>query len=207
MEATGKIIHAMHIDTVRRADWTSLDRCMPARMEKARRFRFERDRLLCIGAGLLLQRFAGIHDESELSTGPYGKPFSPGGPAFSLSHSGDWCALVTGEDDIGMDIEKTDEKNISVASAVFSSGERDWMEEEPVERFYTLWTLKESLMKAVGLGFRLPPDSFEVLPFLRNEAIDLFGKKWYAAFGGVPGYRFSVSSTMPVGQPVWVEEF
>jgi len=207
MKTEGITVHAVHIDSVRRADWTSLERRMPMRMEKARKFRFERDRLLCIGAGLLLQRFANIRDESELRTGPYGKPFSPNGPAFSLSHSGDWCALVTGEGDVGMDIEKMDENHLSVAPVVFTPDERTWLAAESLERFYTLWTLKESLMKAVGLGFRLPPDSFEVLPFLRNEAIDLFGKKWYAAFGGVPGYRFSVSSTMPVGQPVWVEEF
>ena len=74
------------------------------------------------------------------------------------------------------------------------------------ERFFTLWTLKESLMKAAGLGLQLQPDSFEVLPFLRNEPVFLLGKEWYAAAGGVHGYCYSVCGLAPVGQLVWEEQ-
>ena len=59
-------VHAIHVDTVRRMNWTPLNQSMPARMERARQYRFERDRLLCVGAGLLMSRVLGIHDESEL---------------------------------------------------------------------------------------------------------------------------------------------
>ena len=196
-------VYAIHTDTVRQADWMPLYRDMPARMEKAGRFRFERDRLLCIGAGLLLRRVIGIRDESELRTGAYGKLSAPGYPAFNLSHSGDWCVLVTDDDDIGVDLEKMDEKNLSVAPAVYTPGELAWMGEQPLERFHTLWTLKESLMKATGLGFQLRPDSFDALPFLQNKSVFLQERAWYAAESGIPGYRFSVCGTRPMGQPAW----
>ena len=198
-------VHAIHADTVRRMDWTPLNRSMPARMERARRYRFERDRLLCVGAGLLMSRVLGIHDESELRLGQFGKPCAPGYPAFSLSHSGDWCVLAMHTDDIGIDIEKIDERHLSIAPAVFTPGERNWMREHPLERFCTLWTLKESLMKATGLGLELSPNSFEVLPFLQDRPIALLGRTWYAATGEVTGYRFSVCGRAPIGALEWVE--
>ena len=198
-------VYAIHIDTVRRTNWTPLQQSMPARMEKARRYRFERDRLLCVGAGLLMRRVPGIHDESGLRPGRFGKPRAPGYPAFSLSHSGDWCVLAMHKDDIGVDIEKIDEQHLSVAPAVFTPGEQDWMHENPLERFHILWTLKESLMKATGLGLALPPDSFEVLPFLAGHPVSLQGRTWYAASGKVPGYRFSVCGQAPIGALEWVE--
>ncbi|MBR3019447.1 MAG: 4'-phosphopantetheinyl transferase superfamily protein [Clostridia bacterium] len=197
-------VYAIHTDTVRQMNWDPLERYLPARMKKARQYRFERDQLLCVGAGLLLLRVLGLCDESRLRTGPYGKPYAPGFPAFSLSHSGDWCVLVMGDDGIGVDIEQMDESHLSVAPAVFTPGELDWMNEKPLERFHTLWTLKESLMKATGLGFELHPISFEVLPFLHGQSVYLQEKQWYAAAGEVPGYRFSVCGRVPIKALEWV---
>ena len=197
-------VYAIHTDTVRRMNWTPVERYLPARMKKARQYRFERDRLLCVGAGLLLLRVLGVRDESQLRTGSYGKPCAPGFPAFNLSHSGDWCVLVMSNADIGVDIEEMDEKHLSVAPAVFTPRELYWMNENPLERFHTLWTLKESLMKVTGSGFELQPSSFEVLPFLRGRPVYLQEKQWYAAAGSVPGYRFSVCGRAPVKALEWV---
>ena len=36
---------------------------MPERMKRAVRYRFEKDRLLCIGGGLLMRHVVGIRDE------------------------------------------------------------------------------------------------------------------------------------------------
>ncbi len=97
-------VYAIHIDTVRRTNWTPLQQSMPARMEKARRYRFERDRLLCVGAGLLMRRVPGIHDESGLRPGRFGKPRAPG-YRFSVCGQApigalEWveCPLETDED-------------------------------------------------------------------------------------------------------------
>ena len=191
-------IHAIHIDTVRGMDWEPVCKRLPERMEKAKRYRHERDRLLCVGAGILLLKCVEIRDESELRYGMHGKMYAPGHSAFSLSHSGDWCVLATGAADIGVDIERIDSANLQVAPLVFTPAERSWMQEKPVESFHILWTLKESVMKATGLGMRLKAESFEVLPFCFGAPIALLGRTWYAATGTLDSHRYSVCASYPI---------
>lgn len=197
-ETRAVAVYAIHADTVRKTDWAPIHARMPGRMEKARRFHFERDRLLCVGAGLLLLQYVGIRGESELRIGEYGKPYAPGYPGFNLSHSGEWCVLAVGADDVGVDIEKLDGSNLRVAPMVFTAAEQKWMEADPVQRFHVLWTMKESVMKAAGLGVNLEPGGFEVLPFLRGAPVSLLGRSWYAACGALADCRYSVCAPCPI---------
>ena len=190
-------VYAVHIDLVRGTDLALFRERMPERAEKAGRFYREEDRLRCIGAGLLMMKAVGIRKESELRYGAYGKPFAPGYPGFNLSHSGPWCVLAMGEGDIGVDIEAPDEAHLCVAPMVYTPEEQAWMRESPLERFYMLWTWKESVMKAMGLGMKLEPGSFDVLPFTRNEPIALRGKRWYMKSGEMGGLRYSVCAAYP----------
>ena len=198
-------LFAVSVETVRQLDQTSLFRHMPERMKRAEKYRFERDRLLCIGGGLLMLHVVGIRDESKIRQGQYGKPFAPGYPAFNLSHSGEWCILVKGKSEIGADIEKIDENNLTTAPTVYTPCELSWMNEDPLERFYQLWTWKESLIKALETGMFLEPKTFEVLPFIENQPLYMLGQSWYAASDSIPGYRFSVCASAPVGSLKWTE--
>ncbi len=83
---------------------------------------------------------------------------------FSLSHTRSLvvCA-VSPAYRVGVDTEKI-ENSLDISELVphvFSEYEREWLQcdEVPVRlrRFYQLWTLKESLLKAVGVGLKLPP--------------------------------------------------
>lgn len=195
-------LHAVCTDTVRRVDAEELRRRMPERVRKAARYRQENDRLLCLGGGLLMIRALGIRDESVLSCGPYGKPFLPGKEKFfNLSHSGEWCLMaVSSRGPVGVDIEQVNEANLQVSSVVFTEAERQWMKDEPAERFHMLWTWKESVMKALGLGMELEPAGFEVLPFSRGEGIRIHQKRLYAFSGRLEDYPFSVCSEEPVNE-------
>lgn len=202
---TDPVLHAIHADTVRRRDAALLERLLPERMKKARSFRFERDRLLCMGAGFLLLEALGLRDESALRYGGNGKPFLPDGPAFNLSHSGQWCVLAVGAGEIGVDIEQLDERNLGIAPMVCTPDELAWMRRDPLERFHTLWTWKESVMKATGLGVALEPGRFEVLPFASGMPVLLRKTLWYARSGTLDGYRYSVCASRPFRRPRWVE--
>ena len=195
-------LHAVRTDTVRLVNPEELRRRMPERVRKAARYRQENDRLLCLGAGLLMIHALGIRDESMLSLGPYGKPFLSGEEKhFNLSHSGDWCLMaVSCRGPVGVDIERVNEANLQVSSVVFTEAERRWMSSAPAERFHMLWTWKESVMKALGLGMELEPISFEVLPFSGGEGIRIQHRQLYAYSGRLEDYPFSVCSEDPVNE-------
>ncbi|MCD7736265.1 MAG: 4'-phosphopantetheinyl transferase superfamily protein, partial [Lachnospiraceae bacterium] len=103
----------------------------------------------------------------RVSQGEHGKPFFPDFPEihFSLSHSGEMAMAVFADTEIGCDIELKKQANEKLARRFFCPEEYAWMarakdEPERKERFYRLWTLKESFLKATGWGLRLPLDSF-----------------------------------------------
>ena len=199
-------VWAIRTDTVRQLDLSGLESAMPKRTEKAGRFLFERDRLLCLGAGYLMMKGAGIRNEAELRYGANGKPYAPGYTEFNISHSGEWCVLACGDlNTVGIDIEEMNLKHTEVAPAVYTRRELDWMAVDPTDRFFRLWTWKESLMKAAGLGMSLEPRSFEVLPFAEGKPVLLRGSAWYAAGGSLEGYRYSVCSDVPIGRVLWTE--
>lgn len=131
--------------------------------EDAARFRAARAGLRLVLAEHLGQAAAAL----RFAYGPEGKPALPGGPAFNLSHSGDWAALaVTARARIGIDIEAQRRVEPEVAARFFSAAEQaalaalapaDWQ-----EGFFQIWTRKEAFVKALGQGLRRPLDSFDV---------------------------------------------
>lgn len=91
---------------------------------------------------------------------PHGKPRLPGsGLHVSLSHSGNRVLLaVTRTGPIGVDVQLADDSDISsLASLVLDA-------DEPLPAggsartaaFYRYWVRKESLVKAAGVGLRVP---------------------------------------------------
>jgi 4'-phosphopantetheinyl transferase len=86
---------------------------------------------------------------------------------FNLSHTDGLiaCAVVL-KDDIGMDVEKIDRRGIDLecADRYFSQKEvsdlHQVQEKSKRERFFDYWTLKESYIKARGMGLSIPLDQF-----------------------------------------------
>ena len=144
-----------------------------ARRDAADRLRFAKDRRLSVGAYSLLRYAlirAGEKGTFPIETGECGKPYFPDRPdiCFNLSHSGDVALCALSDTDVGCDVEAQRRPPLSVAKRYFSSSEKDYLasartDEERAERFFRVWTLKESVMKATGLGFSLAPSSFSAV--------------------------------------------
>ncbi len=131
------------------------------RYERFNRLKNEKDRLDCLAAGLLLNELVG--DMSLYYKDEKGCPRLKDGRSVSISHSGGICAVAISDSAVGIDIQKNEEKNIfSLARIAFHEKEREFLKscKNPSDAFYTLWCLKESYMKARGLGFSLAPKSF-----------------------------------------------
>lgn len=90
----------------------------------------------------------------------HGKPCLEG-VSFNLSHAGVYVAAAIGVEPIGIDVEGGRAPSERVA-ARFHPEERSWYEKEGEDRFYRLWTAKESVMKRDGRGIAMGLDSFSV---------------------------------------------
>jgi 4'-phosphopantetheinyl transferase len=86
---------------------------------------------------------------------------------FNISHTkGLIICAVTLEDDIGCDVENTTRSNdvLAIANRYFSAIETKELfsltKEQQQHRFFDYWTLKESYIKAWGLGLAIPLKDF-----------------------------------------------
>ena len=109
-----------------------------------------------------------------------GKPIARlrGGPApesFSVSHSGRHGLLAFARGGrIGVDVEERVARRDldALIAAVLTPDERAELASsgggERNARFFTLWTIKEALLKALGTGLQLDVAGFEVPPAMRR---------------------------------------
>jgi 4'-phosphopantetheinyl transferase len=148
--------------------------------EKARWQRFsrleDRQRFL-LTRGLLrnvLALYTGISPAGlQFSVSTYGKPQLSGADGqtvhFNLSHTRGMAVLAVSRDaPVGVDTEWLDRepRMAALAARYFSVNEQAELEALPEaemqQRFFAIWTCKEAFLKAIGLGLRIPLDSFSV---------------------------------------------
>ena len=142
-----------------------------------KQFHFPGDQLLYLVARALVRTTLSSFTEyspRELTfiNGPNGKPelFEDSLQSdirFNLSHTRGLVMLaVTRSFDLGVDVECIDRisRPMEIAGRFFSKSELEGLhtreEERQIRRFFELWTLKESYIKARGLGLSLPLDQF-----------------------------------------------
>lgn len=168
--------------------------------KRTERFRFWEDTKRCVIGGIMVSY--AIHNsfqtdpfDLEFELLEHGKPSVKGHKEwqFNLSHSDNWVVCAVGKYPIGIDIEKMDTRNLGIARHYYTAYENERIqafsdERDRMKEFYKLWTLKESYMKAIGLGLRKRMDSFEF--HLEGEAEVLFEKE-------IDTENFSFSSMIP----------
>lgn len=143
----------------------------------ADRFRFARDRNSYVAAHALLR--IGLHAATRhtgwtISSDRHGKPMAHradghGRPAISLSHSVGMtaCAVAWGGE-VGVDVEgrRDDIDAEAIARRYFTHGEYERVRTANADRhsvFFSLWTLKEAIVKALGRGLTIPLSLFDVV--------------------------------------------
>ena len=189
----------MTVNALTEADVSDLS---DARHAHAARYRFEKDRLLCLAAGVLLdrglRRYGLCERTVSIAAGKHGKPYFPEYPEihFSLSHSGTRALAVFSECEIGCDIERIRPVSPAVAARAFTPEERAQLRasDQPDIDFFRLWTCKESFLKALGTGLHTPPDAFTVRlhPDGAELVQTLHPARWTLTEHARPGYRLAV---------------
>lgn len=124
----------------------------------------------------------------QFTENQYGRPSVPAGLVtpdihFNLSHSGERLVLaVSRMPEIGVDIEASSRMRRveRIADRYFSEAEIDALlqldKEGQLMRFHELWTLKESYIKARGMGLALPLQKFG-FEIVREGAIAFYAAR------------------------------
>jgi len=166
-----------------------LEMCTEDEREKYRRYHFEKDRWLYLVTRALIRTtlskyLSGKPSEWRFTANKYGKP-SLSHPletekslCFNLTNTRGLVALLIAKEvAVGVDAEYTDRKMdvAGLAHRFFSPAEqaelRNHSPDQQERRFLDYWTLKESFIKAKGMGLSLPLDSFSML--ISNDAVDI----------------------------------
>lgn len=138
------------------------------RREKIDRLKYKKDKFLSLGVGILLKYALCQFDknsDTDILYGENGKPYLRGNEFFfNASHSKNVAVCCIAPFEIGCDIEYKKNINQNIANRFFSNEEYNDIISSPdsTDKFYRYWTLKESFIKATGLGMRLPLNHFGI---------------------------------------------
>ncbi|NVO20625.1 MAG: 4'-phosphopantetheinyl transferase superfamily protein [Bacteroidetes bacterium] len=149
-------------------------------------------------------KYSGIGSaDIHFGEGEKGKPYMPDHPEihFNITHSAEMVACAVAGTEIGIDIEHYRKVNFRVAERFFSAAEYEDLfaleESQRQDYFFTLWTLKESFLKAIGSGLTRNLNSFTVVKTsggYRLEGDDLSASFTVGTYM-LPGhYHFAVCS-------------
>lgn len=138
----------------------------------------------------------------QFQVNPYGKPEVSGlNIHFNISHSGDWVICALDEQPIGTDIEQCHSLPPAIGDLCFTEEEKAYLAADSHEypnRFYKLWTLKESYIKALGKGMSIPLQSFSIQKsqeesrfkcYIQNHLLEDWS---FETFNDITGYQCAV---------------
>ena len=148
----------------------------------------EKARKESIYAELLLEKavYPQLKRPLPIITGEFGKPyFADNELYFSLSHSGGLVACAVADFEIGFDVQLQKTCDPRLAKRFFAEEEFEYLScsKDQDKTFNEIWCKKESWIKALGRGMRIPLKSFSVL----SNA-----EYWYAT---INDYHFALCSS------------
>jgi 4'-phosphopantetheinyl transferase len=153
----------------------------PDEFARCQNFRFERDRRMFVAtralARTVLSRYAAVAPgDWRFAIGEHGKPRIANPKVtpriyFNLANTPGLvvCAVSIAHELVGVDVERIDRKLevLGLGERYFSPSEfralKGLPSTEQPRRFVILWTLKESYIKARGVGLSQPLDQFSLL--------------------------------------------
>ncbi|HZG18216.1 MAG TPA: 4'-phosphopantetheinyl transferase superfamily protein [Candidatus Bathyarchaeia archaeon] len=166
----GKIPEQMSTD----AYALSMQLVAPEKQRRIQQYRHREDAYRSLLGELLVRsvicKKCGRPNESlHFASNEYGKPFVTDEPDlhFNLSHSGEWVVCVFHTQPVGVDIEEMISIDFQMAALILSEKEQlvftQKKQQEQMDYFYTMWTIKESVTKAIGKGLSIPVASIEAV--------------------------------------------
>jgi 4'-phosphopantetheinyl transferase len=145
-------------------------------LERSTRYRLERSRRLAVASRVLLRTVLSRYDpvapaDWRFAVEAHGRPVVADGRSsvrFSVSRAAGLVVCAVAARDVGVDVESLRRPApLEVADRFFAPAEvaalRALPECDRSSRFFDYWTLKESYVKARGLGLSLPLAKFVIV--------------------------------------------
>ena len=179
------------------------------RVEKLSRIKQEKNRQQSVAVGLLLayalREYGLLASDLQIDTNQDGKPCLSEFPDlhYNLSHTDDYVAVVISDTEVGIDIERVREGKERLAKRFFSEEEYQMLQNEwSDEAFTRIWTRKESVIKAYGVGMRMPLSAFSTVEnqvcfddIVRNTMLEIEDDYFVQSYRINDEYWLSVCST------------
>jgi 4'-phosphopantetheinyl transferase len=154
---------------------TEVQRMLPLvsaqRREQALRFKHTFGQYCCLKSWLILQDLVEIpkYRDIDFRYNEHGKPYWENGPYFSISHCKQGIAVAIDDQPIGIDIEGIRHADADLIARTMNEEELLRIKELGIREFTRLWTCKEAVVKAQGVGIQ----SFEQLQHIISKSRDL----------------------------------
>lgn len=141
------------------------------KQDRIKKFHFKRDAQNCLLGDILTRieicNATNLRNKQlKFSVNVYGKPFLINCPNihYNISHTSNYIALVLSDKPVGIDIEFVKSIDLRIAQRFFAPDETAYiMANNHKQRFYEIWTKKESRIKWEGKGLYKPLSSFSVI--------------------------------------------
>lgn len=124
-----------------------------------------------------------------------GMPYIEGFPLFlSITHSHGLIAVAVSSSAVGLDAEKIRDFSEGVARRMFTDRELDYIynSADKNKRFFHIWTLKESYVKAIGTGISFPMKNLEFIIEDNKISFNLDNHSEFEIIESIDGYILSV---------------
>lgn len=135
------------------------------------------------------------YSRETLCFGDYGKPYFKdyNNIFFNISHCTELAAAVIESCEVGIDAENIRQWHPRVAKRSFSERELSVLNssDDKDEMFFRIWTLKESFVKAIGIGISYPLKTCEFV--INGDEIQVYGCGGYSFSQIVLNERFVCS--------------
>lgn len=173
----------------------------PDELERSNRYHHEKDRKRFITSRgslrvLLSNYLKKKPADIEFAIAPDKKPFIVQpftGLHYNTSHSEDTVLIAIASSELGIDVEKADSSFNweSILQSSLGKDEIAWVKQSktPKDSFYLLWTRKEALAKATGMGLQ---DDLSVFPSLDGvhtlRSNEFFTSSWVVGSFKIDNY-------------------
>lgn len=132
----------------------------------------------------LMKPLGAEYCEQQLGFNDYGKPYlkNHSDIFFNISHCHQLAVCTVAKSEVGIDAEDIRSWHPRVVKRVFTEKESEFLNQSSNknEAFFRIWTLKESFVKAIGIGISYPMKTCEFL--FEGDEITV---------NGCDGYSFS----------------